>query len=173
MVEALLHFLIPFVALIIYNNRFKMALALSLVALTPDLDLLFNVHRSMSHSIFFILCITIVLIILLHKTEYKKYISFIFLSYTSHIFLDMFQTYTPVFYPLYENSIYVYTRLVISMSTMSNLLFEFEIRHSSDVCCGPPPDIFGTIISGGGLAIAFIFIVAYALSKYNRRLKYE
>ncbi|MEM2319734.1 MAG: hypothetical protein QXQ63_03185, partial [Candidatus Bathyarchaeia archaeon] len=49
--EPLIHFTIPFVVLIVLGLSPKKALPLALLALIPDLDALFLIHRSLSHSI--------------------------------------------------------------------------------------------------------------------------
>jgi membrane-bound metal-dependent hydrolase YbcI (DUF457 family) len=49
--ELIIHFTIPFIALTLLGLDVKRALPLSLLALLPDLDALFLVHRSLSHSL--------------------------------------------------------------------------------------------------------------------------
>ncbi|MBS7659884.1 hypothetical protein KEJ28_04275, partial [Candidatus Bathyarchaeota archaeon] len=58
--EPLLHFTIPFLSFLLVGVQPKKAFLLSLLALVPDLDALFLVHRSFTHSI---VCISIILLI--------------------------------------------------------------------------------------------------------------
>ena len=50
MVEPLLHFVVPFVSLRAVGVDLRKATFASLIALTPDLDVAFNTHRSPTHS---------------------------------------------------------------------------------------------------------------------------
>jgi membrane-bound metal-dependent hydrolase YbcI (DUF457 family) len=59
LVEPLTHFVVPFAALMLAGVEFQKASIISLLALLPDLDVLFLVHRSLSHSV---LIMTIVLV---------------------------------------------------------------------------------------------------------------
>ena len=49
--KPLIHFIVPFTALTLAGVEFRKALPISLLALLPDLDALFLVHRSLSHSL--------------------------------------------------------------------------------------------------------------------------
>ena len=51
LVEPLLHFVVPFVSLRAVGFDLRKAAFASLIALTPDLDVLFNSHRSPTHSL--------------------------------------------------------------------------------------------------------------------------
>jgi hypothetical protein len=60
--EPLIHFTVLFAAFTALRVKPKSALLLSLLALTPDLDVLFRVHRSPSHSLIPLLALAIPLL---------------------------------------------------------------------------------------------------------------
>ena len=51
MVEPLLHFVVPFVSLRAVGVDLRKTTFASVIALTPDLDVVFNTHRSPTHSV--------------------------------------------------------------------------------------------------------------------------
>lgn len=65
--EPLIHFVVPFVALMLAGVEFKKASFISLLALLPDLDALFLVHRSLSHSILVVLIVIVPFLLLTYK----------------------------------------------------------------------------------------------------------
>jgi membrane-bound metal-dependent hydrolase YbcI (DUF457 family) len=54
--ESIVHFAVPFSALVSAGVKPKKAFFASLFSLLPDFDALFLVHRSFSHSLFVIMC---------------------------------------------------------------------------------------------------------------------
>jgi dolichol-phosphate mannosyltransferase len=106
--ELALHFSVPF-AIAAPRMGIKRALLISLVALLPDLDALFRIHRFMSHSaLVLILAYAPVLLIARGlKPEHFRLALAGFLALLSHPFMDCFQTYTPILYPLASRSIWI------------------------------------------------------------------
>lgn len=108
MPELLLHFSIPFA---IAKTKFNLiqTTIIALAALTPDIDALLHIHRSITHSTITITIIFIPLAIILYKKKPKHLTLAIacYLAILSHIILDTFQTYTPILYPITENSIWI------------------------------------------------------------------
>ena len=108
MPELAIHFSVVF-ALTTPRLGIKRALLISLIAILPDLDVLVHVHRSMSHSILVILlvCTPILLLVYRFKTKYFKLAVLALLALLSHPLMDLFQTYTPILYPLLDRSLWV------------------------------------------------------------------
>ena len=117
MPEAALHFSVPF-ALAAPRLGLRKALLISLIALIPDLDVLFHVHRSMSHSIVVLTLayVPILLVAYRLKREHFGLCLIGLLALLSHPLMDCFQTYTPLFYPVLNRSVWVNVegRLLIS-----------------------------------------------------------
>ncbi|MEM3955726.1 MAG: glycosyltransferase [Candidatus Bathyarchaeia archaeon] len=108
MPEPALHFSVIF-ALSASRLGIKKTLILSAIALLPDLDALFHVHRSMSHSLI-ILGLSWLLILTIIYTIKREYIGFgilCFLALLSHPIMDLFQNYTPILYPILDRSLWV------------------------------------------------------------------
>ena len=66
MPEPLIHFIIPLFLLMMLGLNLKKSIIISSLAIVPDLDVIFHVHRSASHSIIFILTLSIVIILILN-----------------------------------------------------------------------------------------------------------
>ncbi len=108
MAEVLLHFALPF-AFTAPLLGFKRGLLIGLIALLPDLDVLFQIHRSITHSMIFLLALVLPIVILVAYKSPKLKVTAIaaILSLLSHPVLDMLQTYTPIFYPVLKDSLFI------------------------------------------------------------------
>ena len=62
MPEVLVHIVIPLFVMVMLGIELKRALPLSLLAVLPDFDVIFRIHRSMSHSCLFVFLISLPLI---------------------------------------------------------------------------------------------------------------
>jgi len=118
MVEPLLHFSIPFAASMLLGTKTKKALVISVFALLPDLDILFYIHRSFSHSAIFILFIGGIATTLLWRTRYREYALLATVGSLSHVMLDMFTSYTPVLWPIYNQSLWVVIESEVHMASL-------------------------------------------------------
>jgi len=106
---------VPFAALLLMDVKAKRALPISLVALLPDLDALFLVHRSISHSILVVLIVIAPFLLLTHKLKPRprSYALLALMAAASHLVLDLFAGYTPILWPLYGYSVWIKTELVV------------------------------------------------------------
>ena len=161
MPEPLIHFIIPFIILSFFGLSIRKSLTLSSIAILPDLDVLFHIHRSITHSVVFLILICIPIIGFI-KLKYPNYFhdslvgSLIVLS---HPFLDVFNAYTPILYPLYKNSVFIVCKLVTDMSNVSNLRFFFEINIAPTYFSLIQPNTNGIVFSGLGVGISLIVFV--------------
>ena len=108
MVEPLLHFAVPFASLRAVGVDLRKVTFVSLVALTPDLDALFQVHRSQSHSVIVLALVAFPLLILTRNRKTLR--SFVLLGTFGvlvHLVLDLFQAPTPVLWPLVSQSLWI------------------------------------------------------------------
>ncbi|MEM2178051.1 MAG: glycosyltransferase [Candidatus Methanomethylicaceae archaeon] len=105
MPELLLHFSIPF-ALTALRLGLMKAILISTLALLPDLDVLFHIHRSMSHSIIILILAYLPILIFVYKFKNFNLALIGLLALLTHLFLDSFQTYTPLLYPIIDKSIW-------------------------------------------------------------------
>ncbi len=125
MPETLIHIVLPLFVLILVGFELKKAFALSLLAILPDFDILFGVHRSISHSLIFV---TLIFAPFLFLTRNKlNYLLPAFFVILSHPILDMFTGYTPILYPLYDKSVYIVTNLTVNTVNLLDIKFKFNI----------------------------------------------
>jgi dolichol-phosphate mannosyltransferase len=114
MPELLLHFAIPF-ALIAPVLGIKRALLAGFVAILPDIDALMYVHRSLTHSIPLLMIPAILSLVTSWKVgKGSRTMSACSLSLLSHPILDLFQSPTPILYPLSQHSYH----LSVKMNTL-------------------------------------------------------
>ena len=108
MPELILHFSIPF-ALSKVRFGLKESIIISLTALLPDLDALMHIHRWLAHSLI-ITSIAFTIPIAIAYALNRKYLKLAiacYLAVLSHIVMDLFQTYTPILYPITNESIHL------------------------------------------------------------------
>jgi len=122
--EPLLHFAIAFAAAALLRLRLKWALALGLVGILPDLDVLFFMHRSVSHSMLPPLLLLLASPLLWRSPRVKALLLPVSLVWVSHGFLDFIEGYTPILFPLssksyklvFESTLFIESRPFVSMS---------------------------------------------------------
>lgn len=127
--EPLLHFIAPLVALSLLGVRFKEALPLALLALLPDFDALLLVHRSLTHSLAILLAISlpILAILYLYRPRLLRPSLLALLSISSHLALDLFDGYTPLFWPLYDQSLWLRADLMAHIGSPPTLFISAQL----------------------------------------------
>jgi hypothetical protein len=101
MVEPLLHFVVPFVSLRAVGVDLRKTTFASVIALTPDLDVVFNTHRSPTHSVVVLGLVLLTFLALTWKRKTARPLVLLAaFGVFSHLLLDIFQTSTPLFWPL-------------------------------------------------------------------------
>ena len=108
MPELLLHFAVPF-ALGVPVLGVRRAIVVSMISLIPDLDVLFHLHRSPSHSVVLLLipCLVAVGLVSRLKPRFLGLALAGSLALLGHPVMDVFSTYTPILYPLMLKSVYI------------------------------------------------------------------
>lgn len=168
MPEPLIHFIIPFFLLIMLGLNVKKSILISSLAVFPDLDVLFGIHRSISHSVIFILALSIGLILILSYLGIDKSEKLlILLVLLSHLFLDMFGGYTPIFWPIFDKSIYIFTEMTANMKNVLDLNLIFDIRLEKTVFYTVSGD--GPIFTGEGFGIALVLLTGLLLKNISIR----
>lgn len=171
MSEVLLHFTIPFIILVPIIGT-KRALIFSLLALTPDIDALFYIHRSITHSIPFLITLTLPPMLVFYKLggNLWKEILILTLAILIHPILDLFQGYTPLFYPLINESIYIKIdgkviigesikpALIVVLMTKPTEFTRFEYLNA-------------TLFSSQGLIMSVIIIGVTLIVKFREMLR--
>ena len=173
MPEPLLHFIIPFVVLTAFGFTLKKSVLLSSIAILPDFDVLFHIHRSITHSIVFLILICIPIVVFV-KLKYPNYFhdsivgSLVLLS---HPILDVFHTYTPILYPLYNKSIHIVCELVTDMNNISDLRFFFDIKIGQEGFGVISSSVDGIVFSSLGIGISLVILVGIVAKWRNENNK--
>ncbi len=108
MVEPLLHFALPFAALRAAGLDLRKTTFASLLALTPDLDVIFHVHRSLAHSAIVLAAVTIPLLVITRRNPtLRTIVTLGALGILTHLTVDLFQYYTPLLWPLSNQSLWI------------------------------------------------------------------
>jgi membrane-bound metal-dependent hydrolase YbcI (DUF457 family) len=101
--EPVLHFAIPFAIGSILRLGLRRSLLLGVIGILPDLDVLLLMHRSITHSI--TPSIILALISLLPRAVLLgSILRLSALGWASHTFIDFMEGYTPILWPLSQNS---------------------------------------------------------------------
>lgn len=120
--ELLIHFILPFTALTLLDVEFQKALPISFLAVLPDLDIFFLVHRSISHSLIAILSVTVPSLFLVYKFKpsLRRYALLGSVSVASHLVLDLFTGYTPILWPFLGCSVWIQVGLLAHVGNESD-----------------------------------------------------
>ncbi len=171
MPEPLIHFIIPLFLLIILGLNLKKAVLISSLAIIPDLDVLFHVHRSVSHSIIFIFAIIIPIILILNYLHIGKKSEMILatLVILSHPFMDMFNGATPILWPLFDKSIYIFTELTTNMNNVLDLNLIFKVNFEKTIFYkinGGDGPIFTSL----GFGITLVLLIGLAMKNLSIKI---
>lgn len=166
MSELLIHFTVPF-ALTSPILGVKKALVVGFIALLPDVDALLHVHRSITHSL--ILTIIIAIPVVATVASIKPKLASLgvasFLAVLSHLVLDVFQTYTPILYPLTQQSIHVDVNGGVIIGSGLNPYIKADI-HTTPTDFTPFTQLDAPIFTSEGLAISIMLIAIPILYTY-------
>jgi len=170
--ELLLHFAIPFAAFS-YLRRPKEAFVASLIALLPDVDaLLTGVHRSTSHSLVVVLALCDIALLLIRVVRPRLLGLGLLatLGFLSHLLLDLFTTYTPIFWPLVGWSPFISVNGGVHVSESVNLKVSLDLSTTTTEFTSFTV-LDAPIFTSEGFAIALILIGAVFTNVYSDRLR--
>jgi membrane-bound metal-dependent hydrolase YbcI (DUF457 family) len=166
MPDLLTHFAIAF-ALIAPFLGIKKALIAGIIALIPDIDVLLHLHRYISHSIIVLLISTLPIAYLISKIGIKWKTSILMIiALITHPILDMFQSYTPILYPLFS-SIFIDVRSGFLLGKEISPYFDLII-HTKSFDFTPFVSMDGPLFTNETLPISFVLIIVpilYSLLK--------
>jgi len=162
--EPLVHFIVPFAALLLVGVGFRKALPISLLALLPDVDALFLVHRSLSHSIVLILVVVAPFLFLSYKfkPKFQGYTLLALMAAASHPILDVFGGYTPILWPLYGYSIWVRAELSAHVGSYPSLISSAQLLTKS-ISFQPFQSLDAPLLTGEGLILLAVLLTPVLL----------
>jgi len=169
MPEALIHFIIPLFLILTIGINLRNSILISSLAVIPDADIIFGVHRSISHSVFFLLALGTVIILILDYLKVGKMSEklLVILVLLSHPFLDMFGGFTPILWPIFDKSVYVFTQLTTNMGNILDLNLIFKVNLERTVFSRVDGD--GPIFTSGGFAITLVLLAGFAMKDLSIR----
>ena len=169
MPEPLIHFIVPFSVLVMCGIGIKKSAFFASFAILPDLDVLFHVHRSFSHSMFFILlfCAPVIIITAARHSKRVYDAAIVTLVILSHPFMDLFTYFTPIFWPLYNNSIYIIAEMMTNMNNVSQVHLLFDIKLEP-VVFYPTINMDAPIFTSVGVATTVVILVGLTLKRLFR-----
>jgi len=167
-VEPLIHFVVPFIALTLVSVKTKKALFISLLALLPDLDALFLVHRSLSHSLIVLLIVAMSILLLTYKLRLRVYgyVGLGLLAVASHLVLDLFSGYTPLLWPLYGYSLWVQAGLVAHIGSSPSLTSSLKLLKES-ITFHPFLSLDAPLFTGEGLILSAVLLLPVLLRAFR------
>jgi tetrahydromethanopterin S-methyltransferase subunit F len=147
MPELTLHFAVLF-ALSAPIIGVRKAVIVSFVSLLPDLDFLFNVHRSISHSAVLLLAGVLVAILLVKEFRPSLLLpTFVGgLSLLSHPIMDLFSGATPFFWPIVRESVSLH--LEAALVAGRSLRFEWTALVKWSQTPAPPAPVTDSALVG-------------------------
>lgn len=164
-----LHLIVPLLALLIVSRREdqKYILLLLPLAVLPDFDTFVTQHRALLHNIF----IPLLLVFLGWMLKEKRSIFNIAAVYTaSHVFMDMFGGGVVLFYPFYNQMVFVDASL--QMSSANTLVWTFDYGFSEYGSAWK--HAYGYISDSIGTgALAFVLLAGVCAAYRNRAKGYE
>jgi membrane-bound metal-dependent hydrolase YbcI (DUF457 family) len=169
MVEPLLHFVVPFVSLRAVGVDLRRAAFASFVALTPDLDVLFQVHRSQTHSL---VIVGVVAVVLLALTWNRKTLRFLVSLGTfgvlTHIVLDLFQDSTPVLWPLLTQSFWISATLDFHRANTMLVAGSVQLI-TNHAPIEPFVSLDAPIVTSAGLGVSIILLTPFVVQAIRGR----
>ena len=166
--EPLIHLVVPFTALTLYGLEWRKALPLALLAMLPDLDVFFHVHRSMSHSLVVISLVSLPLLMLAYRLKNPRVGWLGLLAVASHIALDVFAGYTPILWPLYENSVWIQTELRAQISSTPTLTPALKIAMEPTRFIAFR-SLDAPLFTGEGLIISMVLVLPLLFKVFGER----
>jgi membrane-bound metal-dependent hydrolase YbcI (DUF457 family) len=168
--EPLLHVVVPFAALILLGIKPRVAAPIAMLGMLPDLDALLLTHRSLSHSVIIlslayapVLAVTWFL-----RPQWRGYVVIGLLVLILHPVTDMMGGYTPVLWPILNDSI----RLNLSL----NGRISEGVTISPTMSVQSIPTVFQSVTSldyplftGEGFMISLILLTPIALDMIRKK----
>ena len=166
--EPLLHLVVPFTALTLYGLEWRKALPLALLALLPDFDVFFRVHRSMSHSLVVISLVGLPLLMLAYRMKTPQAGWLGLLAVYSHIALDVFAGYTPILWPLYGKSVWIQTELRAHIGSIPTVVPALNVAMEP-TRFNAFQSLDTSILTGGGLIISMVLVLPLLFKVFGER----
>jgi hypothetical protein len=157
--EPSLHFSIQFFVFSLLGFSPPYCFLLSFLALLPDFDVIFKVHRSVSHS-FIVYLPVLLLALILHPFNFQHSLLLLaaYLSLASHVLLDTLGNYTLAFWPVVKDEFSIIIGFNVKFGSPLSLIPKICLRrrkHFKSYFKGFEVQV----ATGEGLLISFILLL--------------
>ena len=172
MAELLLHYIIPLATLTLLGVHFKKAALASTAAIAPDLDVLLHVHRSCTHSIPLMLAIAMPAILItkkLNKPTATSYAIAATIAALTHPLLDVFDSHTPILWPLSPYSIHVIAEVKTTISSIPTITTTLQLSLTQTSFTPFTTMFDAPIATSAGIIISLILLAAIAIKNARRQ----
>jgi len=156
--EPAIHFAVPFVIIAFMGLKLRWAFISGLIGVIPDLDALFFFHRSVSHSLILPIILLPLLILFWKKRELRYPLLIISIGLASHSLMDFIVGYTPILWPLSDNSFYLLFEWKLVIESHPTLLLEVALLQKS-FGGGAFTTFDATILTAEGFVVASLLIL--------------
>jgi len=170
MVEPLLHFAVPFAAFTALGVKPKKAFLISLLALVPDLDVLTQIHRFYFHSVIPLIIAAAPLIPVAARYGYSRVVGLASLSYATHLFLDLFNGFTPILWPLYSQNVWLISSLNVHLSSSPAYTLQIAVEMAP-IVFKKFTSLDAPLFTSEGLAIAVVLVAPAVMKQLLKRSK--
>jgi membrane-bound metal-dependent hydrolase YbcI (DUF457 family) len=136
----------------------RRGLVAGVIALLPDLDVLFHVHRSATHSVIVLLFFALPAAYLAHRSGVGlRFLAFAVASLLSHPILDVFQDYTPILYPFFD-AVFIDVRAGFLFGEGIKPFFDLTV-HTTPVDFTPFASLKGPVLLPKTLPLSLALIL--------------
>jgi len=163
MTEPSLHCSLPFAILCRLGFNLPFCIVSSILAIVPDFDVLFKMHRSVTHSLLPYLP-ALILALFLHP--YDELISNLlyaaWLALSSHILLDLLDGYSPALWPVVKDEFSISIKADAKFGHSFLILPRFELKRRK-FSSRPFHEFEAELVTGEGLIISLLLILLSVL----------
>jgi membrane-bound metal-dependent hydrolase YbcI (DUF457 family) len=131
-----LHFVLPFAAFVLLGVSYRRSIVLAAFGVLPDFDVLFHIHRSFSHSAVVLLVLAAPIMVWAWVARRRTVLvlaAAATFAVMSHLLLDLFTGFTPLFWPIYDRCLAV--AVGSSIHVGSTPMFTYRLALESESMC--------------------------------------
>jgi membrane-bound metal-dependent hydrolase YbcI (DUF457 family) len=160
-----LHFVLPFTAFVLLGVSYRKSIVLAAFGVLPDFDVLFHIHRSFSHSAVVLLILAAPIMVwawIARRRTVLVLAAAATFAVMSHLLLDLFTGFTPLFWPIYDRCLAV--AVGSSIHVGSTPMFTYTLAlESESMCITHFETLDAPMVTSAGFAISAFLLGVLAL----------
>ncbi|WFO75965.1 metal-dependent hydrolase [Desulfurococcaceae archaeon MEX13E-LK6-19] len=150
-------------------RRWWLLFLVVLFSVLPDVDAVFRIHRSFTHSLLVALVVGLAVVWLAWRTGRKSaawVVGVFVLAYSVHVVMDLFTGPTPVLWPLVWKDFYVEVMVTANNTVSNGITLEPVLRvHVTDFTMEPGDIVDAPVATPTGVSIAVIVLALLLLEE--------